>query len=87
MYKEDRTETKAIISDLKLYNMINDTNRRLKILCAVDSFRMRRETYIDNINQLQKVGLIFTDTLNMNYHGVDMMNRCINRMLKRLEKL
>lgn len=84
MYREEDTQTKAIVNDVVLYNMINDTNRRLKILCAIDEFRKRRETYISNINQLKTVGLIFTDTLAMNYHGVDMMNRCINRMVGRL---
>ena len=87
MYKEDQLETKAIISNSELYNMINHTNRRLLILCEIDKFRMRRDTFIDNINTLSDSDLPFTNALKRNYRGVEIMNKCINRMLERLEKL
>mgnify|MGYP003658686390 CR=1 FL=1 len=86
MYKEDQLETKAIISNSELYNMINHTNRRLLILCEIDKFRMRRDTFIDNINTLSDSDLPFTNALKRNYRGVEIMNKCINRMLERLEK-
>lgn len=87
MYKENKVPTKSILDDLTMYKELGNTNRRLDILNGLEELRKRKRVNINEINRMAVGDLHDSKIVSWRYNNIDTLNRAINRLWLRYNKI